>query len=66
MRDPLGLGHEWFRPRWRRALVLAVCLGWGAFELATGSGFFAVLFLAVGVYAARFWARRGDGGDQPP
>ena len=62
MRDPLGLGHEWFEPQWRRVLVLAICFGWGAFELLSGSGFFAVLFLAVGAYAAFFWARRGEDG----
>ena len=46
------LDHPFFRPLWVRALVVAVCLGWAAFEFATASPFWGILFGAVGVYAA--------------
>lgn len=46
--------HPFFRPAWRRVAVVAFCLGWALFELVTGSPGWAILFGAVGVYAA--WA----------
>lgn len=46
------LDHPWFRPLWRRVLVARTALGWGVFELAQGSPGFALLFLALGAYAA--------------
>lgn len=48
----LDVQHAFFRPLWRRAAVVALCIGWALFELATGSAFFAILFGAVGVYCA--------------
>ena len=45
------LDHPWFRPLHRRVLTCALALGWGAFELFTGSPGWAILFLAVGAYA---------------
>lgn len=48
----LDLRHPWFRPLWRRVLVVAICLGWAAFELAGGAPFWAILFGAAGLYAA--------------
>ena len=59
MAGKLGLDHPWFRPVWRRVLVVALCLGWAAFELLGGrwgfqggSPLFGVLFAALGLYAA--------------
>ena len=46
------LDDPWFRPLWRRVLVTAVALGWGAFEFASGSPGWGMLFLATGGYAA--------------
>lgn len=46
-----GFQHPWFRPLWRRVLVVAVCLGWGLFELISGAPFWAILFLAMGAVA---------------
>ncbi len=40
-----------FRPLWRRVLVSAICLGWGAFEFLTGAPFWAILFGAMGATA---------------
>jgi hypothetical protein len=48
----LDTDHPFFRPLWIRILVVAICLGWAAFEFATASAFWGVLFLALGVYAA--------------
>ncbi len=44
--------NPFYRPLWRRVLVTGICLGWGLFELVTGSPFFAILFGAAGVYCA--------------
>jgi hypothetical protein len=45
------LQHPIFRPHWRRVLVVAICLGWAVFELATGSPFWAIIFGALGATA---------------
>ncbi len=52
MNPLLDLRHPWFRPLWRRILVVAACLGWSGFEVWGGAPFWAILFGAVGVYAA--------------
>lgn len=44
--------HPFFRPLWRRIVVVALCLGWAVFEIVSGSPFWAILFGAAGVYAA--------------
>ncbi len=41
-----------YRPLWLRLVIVALCLGWGGVELVTGSLGFAILFIAVGLYAA--------------
>ncbi|MCT7373805.1 DUF3329 domain-containing protein [Chelativorans salis] len=46
--------HPFFRPLWRRVAIVAVCLGWAAFEFASASPFWGALFGGVGVYCA--WA----------
>jgi hypothetical protein len=46
------LNHPFFRPLWLRVLVVALCLGWAAFEIAAGSPMWAILFGALGLYAA--------------
>lgn len=50
-RGVFDLDDAWFRPLWRRLLATALPLGWGLFELASGSPGFAILFLALGLYA---------------
>ena len=45
------LQHPFFRPIWRRYLVVAVCLGWAVFEFVTGSPLWAIIFGALGVTA---------------
>jgi hypothetical protein len=44
--------HPFFRPLWLRVLIVAACLGWAVVELAGGSPFWAILFGAIGLYAA--------------
>lgn len=44
--------HPFFRPLWRRIAVVVVSLGWALFELSTGAVFWAILFGAIGAYAA--------------
>ncbi|GAB4389824.1 hypothetical protein [Albidovulum sp.] len=45
-------GHPFFRPLWRRVLVVGLALGWALVEAATGSPGWAVMFGAAGIYAA--------------
>ncbi len=60
----LDTDHPMFRPLWVRLLIVALCLGWAAFEFIDGSPFWGMLFGALGVYAAYgfFFAPR----DTPP
>lgn len=41
-----------FIPLWRRVVTVAVALGWAGLELVTGSVFWAILFGAMGAWAA--------------
>ncbi|MCT4577093.1 MULTISPECIES: hypothetical protein [Donghicola] len=41
-----------FAPLWRRIVIVALCLGWALFEVATGSPGWALMFGAAGAYAA--------------
>jgi hypothetical protein len=63
----LDTDHPMFRPLWVRVLIVALCLGWAAFEFVDGSPFWGVLFGGLGVYAAWgfFVAARPGGGDGP-
>jgi len=46
--------HPMLRPLWVRVLLVAICLGWAAFEFTRASPTWGVVFLALGLYAA--WA----------
>lgn len=48
----LDTDHPFFKPLWIRVLVVAVCVGWGVFELASGAPFWAVIFLGIAAYSA--------------
>lgn len=41
-----------FRPLWIRVGIVALCLGWGLFELVSGAPFWGLLFLALGLWCA--------------
>lgn len=45
------LQTPFFRPLWRRCLVVALCLGWAVFEFVTGSPFWGIIFGAFGAIA---------------
>jgi hypothetical protein len=42
-----------FKPMWRRVVIVAFCLMWGLFEFANNAPFWAIIFLAMGGMA--FW-----------
>ncbi|WP_071672627.1 hypothetical protein [Nioella nitratireducens] len=46
------LDHPFFRPLWIRIAVVAVCGGWGLFELSNDATGWAFVFLGLGAYAA--------------
>jgi hypothetical protein len=41
-----------FRPLWRRLAVVVVALGWAVMEFVTGAPSWAMIFGALGLYAA--------------
>ena len=43
--------HPFFRPLWRRLLVVAVALGWALNEAVGGNPGWAIIFGAIGVTA---------------
>lgn len=43
--------HPFYRPLWRRVLIVAVPLGWAAVEVSAGAPFWGMLFAAIGFYA---------------
>lgn len=61
----LDVQHPFFRPVWRRVLVVALCLGWAAVELAAGAVFWAILFGAIGLYCAHQFFLAFDPPDDP-
>ncbi|WP_136441012.1 hypothetical protein [Pacificoceanicola onchidii] len=48
----LDVQHPFFRPLWRRIVIVVVALGWALIELALGNGLWALVFGAIGVYCA--------------
>lgn len=43
--------HPWFRPVWRRALMVAICAGVAAWDIWHGNYVWAVIFGGFGAYA---------------
>ncbi len=61
------LDDTFYRPLWIRVLLVAVALGWSAFEFATGSPAFGLIFGAIGLYAGwRFFIRFNPRDDREP
>ncbi len=44
--------HTFYRPLWRRVVIVAICLSWAIVEASTSEPFWAILVGAVGIYAA--------------
>jgi hypothetical protein len=59
--------HPFYRPLWRRVAIVALCLGWGVYEFVSGSPFWGVLFVALGLFCAwQFFVAFADKeGDRP-
>lgn len=43
--------HPFFRPLWRRVVVVAVCLVWAVFEFAVGEPLWGVIMMGFAGYA---------------
>ena len=52
MNKLFDFNHPFFRPLWLRIAIVALCLLWAMVEASTGGGMWAVLFTAIGLYAA--------------
>lgn len=63
----IDVQHPFFKPLWRRVAVVALCLGWGLFEFASGTPFWGVLFVGLGLFCAYefFVAFDPDGASKP-
>lgn len=48
----IDLEHPFFAPVWIRVLVVAVCIGWGLFEFASGAVLWGVFFCGIGAICA--------------
>lgn len=47
---PSDAEHPFFRPLWRRVLVVAFCFGWAGFEFYNGSQTWGLIALAAAAY----------------
>jgi len=52
MNKLFDFNHPFFRPLWLRIAIVAVCLLWAMVEAGTGEMMWAILFTALGLYAA--------------
>lgn len=43
--------HPWFRPLWRRALMVVICAGLAGWDLYHGNFGWALIFGGLGAYA---------------
>lgn len=44
--------HPFFRPRWRRILLVVACFTWAGIEMVLSNTTWAFLFAAIGGYVA--------------
>lgn len=47
----LEIQVDFFRPLWRRVVLVVAVLGWALFEFIAGESFWGMLFGGLGVYA---------------
>jgi hypothetical protein len=68
MKGFFDLRDPFFKPLWRRLVVVAICLAWAAFEALTGSVNWAILFAAAGLWCAYqffvVWDRKDEDTDR--
>ncbi len=43
--------HPFFKPLWRRILIVVFCFSWSGFEYSQGNPTWALITLAIAVYA---------------
>lgn len=55
MASPRDRDHPFYRPLWRRILIVAVAAGWTVFELVVG-GNPMWLVIAIGILAYAVWS----------
>ncbi|WP_075289629.1 hypothetical protein [Pararhizobium arenae] len=48
----IDVDHPFYRPLWRRLLIVLFCVAWTAVEFYNGATTWGFIFLAVGAYAA--------------
>ena len=51
-KSAFDLRHPFFRPVWRRVLVVAICFAWASVEYSNGAEIWAMIFAALGGAAA--------------
>lgn len=49
--NALELRHPFFRPLWRRIVLIAVLAGWTVVEATAGNAVWAFLMAGIGVYS---------------
>ena len=47
----LDFKHPFYAPVWIRLSVVAVCVGWGLFELSNAAYGWAMIFIGLGIFA---------------
>jgi hypothetical protein len=61
--------HPWFRPLWRRVLVVAICFAVALWDLSNGEFVWALIFGGLGGYAVYIffiaWNRDAPAGETP-
>jgi hypothetical protein len=63
--------HPFFRPLWRRIVLVVFCAGWAVFEFWTGAPFWGTLAAGMAAYAAwmfllNYTPPPGEGKSVPP
>ncbi len=47
----IDMDHPFYRPLWRRVLIVASCAAWTAYEFYNGEEMWGMIFLAITAYA---------------
>ena len=59
--------HPFFRPLWRRILIVAVCVAWSIFEFVNGATFWGVIALGFAAYGVwQFFLNYRPPAEEPP
>ena len=59
--------HPFFRPLWRRVLVVAICIGWAIVEFSANAPTWGYIALAIAAYGVwQFFINYKPAPEQPP